>query len=84
MIFSRFKEIGNVTLIHDSDLEKTLIKLNKLDKLKSGKLKCKFTKVTMTLDNLHVFFYENNDLKFVSNSIDAKKEFSKYLNAKES
>ena len=80
MFFKRFQKEGIVNLVHDSDLQKILINLNKLGDVEDGKVKCKFTKEIISIDNLHAVFYENNDIKFVSGSIDAVKMFSEYLN----
>ena len=84
MIFRKFKGAGLVNLIHDKDLENTLIKLDILKKIKQREIKCKFTKDIITVDNLHAIFYENNDIKCVSNSTEAVKKFSEYLNKMES
>lgn len=84
MIFCKFKKTGLVNLIHDKDLEMVLAKLGILKKIKQEKIKCKFTKSIITIDNLHAVFYENNDIKCVSSSATAIKEFSEYLNETES
>ena len=82
MFFSKFKKTGAVNLVHSNDLMAVLIKLNILSKINEGKIKCKFTKKKITIDNLHAVFYENNDIKAVSNSVEAIKQFSAYLNEK--
>ena len=76
----KFKEVGTVNLVHDTDLEGVLIRINKLDDIKQGKVKCKFTGIIITFENLHALFYESGDVKFVSNSVKGIKEFSRYLN----
>ena len=82
MFSRRFKKKEVVNLVHDSDLQKILIKLNTLNDIEDGKVKCKFTKETISINNLHAIFYENNDIKFVANSSDAVKMFSEHLNEK--
>ena len=66
--------------VHDNDLEALLLKLNLLDKIKKGELKCKFTKEVITLDNLHSIFPEEGKIKLVSNSPEAIKLLSIYIN----
>ena len=46
------------------------------------KLNVNLLKKKITIDNLHAVFYENNDIKAVSNSVEAIKQFSAYLNEK--
>ena len=84
MFFKKFKKIGDVTLVHDSDLKHMLKKLGKLEDIENKKERCKFTKETITLKNIHAIFYENNNLKFTSDSVDSIKLFSEYLNKKRS
>ena len=76
----KFKEVGTVSLVHDNDIERVLVKIKKLDDIKEGRIKCKFTGVIITVENLHALFYESGDIKFVSNSVESIKEFSRYLN----
>lgn len=68
--------------VHDNDLEALLTKLNLLDKIKGGELKCKFTKEIITLDNLHSIFPEEGTIKLVSDSPEAIKLLSEYINEK--
>ena len=68
--------------VHDNDLEELLKKLNLLDKIKSGVLKCKFTKEIITLENLHSIFPEEGTIKLVSDSPEAIKSLSEYINEK--
>lgn len=68
--------------VHDNDLEALLKKLNLLDKIKSGEFKCKFTKEIITLENLHSIFPEEGTIKLVSDSPEAIKSLSEYINEK--
>lgn len=69
--------------VHDNDLEVLLIKLNLLEKINRGELKCKFTKEIITLENLHSIFPEEGTIKLVSDSPEAIKLFSEYINDKD-
>jgi len=51
--------------VHDKDLLKTLNNLGYLRKFKKGKLKCKFCNCIITFKNLHSFFPQSGDIKFV-------------------
>ena len=73
---------SNLNAIHDDDLEGLLSKLNLLDKIKQGKIKCKFTDTTITLDNLHSIFPEEKTIKVVFDSPEAIKLLSEYINEK--
>ena len=73
---------AKLNAIHDYDLEALLIKLNLLDKIKNGELKCKFTQEVITLDNLHSIFPEEGTIKLVSDNPEAIKSLSEYINDK--
>ena len=68
--------------VHDDNLEALLKKLNLLEKINSGKVKCKFTGTTITLDNLHTIFPEEGTIKVVCDSPEAIKKLSEYINDK--
>jgi len=68
--------------IHENDLEILLNNLGVLADIKAGRKKCKFTGVTITLENLHSIFPEAGDIKYVSDRPEAIKQFSLYLNEK--
>ncbi|WP_228235682.1 hypothetical protein [Allomuricauda sp. M10] len=71
---------AKLNAVHDNDLEKLLAKLNLLEKLKQGELKCKFTQEVITFDNLHSIFPEEGTIKLVSDSPEAIKLLSEYIN----
>tara|TARA_R110002033_G_scaffold111930_1_gene157320 strand:+ start:1222 stop:1455 length:234 start_codon:yes stop_codon:yes gene_type:complete len=73
---------ATLNAVHDNDLEALLKKLNLLEKIKSGELKCKFTKEIITLENLHSIFPEEGTIKLVSDSPEAIKSLSEYINEK--
>ncbi len=74
---------AKLNAVHDNDLEVLLIKLNLLEKINRGELKCKFTKEIITLENLHSIFPEEGTIKLVSDSPEAIKLFSEYINDKD-
>lgn len=71
---------SEIKTIHEEQLETLLENLKVLENIKAGKLKCKFTGTVITLENIHSLFPESGDIKFVSNSPDAIKQLSVYLN----
>lgn len=73
---------ATLNAVHDNDLEALLIKLNLLDKIKNGNSKCKFTDEIITLENLHSIFPEGGTIKLVSDSPEAIKLLSEYINDK--
>ncbi len=74
----------NATLnaVYDSDLEELLTNLNLFEKIKNGKIKCKFTKEIITLENLYAIFPEEGTIKVVSDSPKAIKLLSEYISDK--
>ena len=68
--------------VYDTDLEELLVKLNLYDKIKEGKIKCKFTDEIITFDNLHSIFPEEKTIKVVCDSASAIKLLSEYINDK--
>ena len=73
---------AKLNAVHDNDLEALLTKLNLLDKIKAGELKCKFTKEIITLENLHSIFPEEGAINLDSDSPEAVKLLSEYNNEK--
>lgn len=73
---------GNLNAVHDDDLECLLSKLNLLEKVKEGKVRCKFTDEIITLENLHSIFPEEQTIKVVCDSPLAIKLLSEYINEK--
>ena len=72
----------NLNAVHDDDLIVLLEKLNLLDKIKEGQIKCKFTKEVITLDNLHCIFPEEGIIKVICDTPEAIKSLSEYINEK--
>ena len=71
---------ANLNAVHDNDLEALLIKLDLIDKIHGGEIKCKFTNIIITLDNIHSIFPESGSIKVVCNSPEAIKHLSEYIN----
>ncbi len=74
---------ADLNAVHDNDLEALLAKLNLLDKIKEGKIKCKFTDEIITLENIHSIFPESGTIKVVSDNPEAIKQLSDYINEKD-
>lgn len=68
--------------VYDTDLAELLVKLNLYDKIKEGKIKCKFTDEIITMENLHSIFPEENTIKVICDSPNAIKLLSEYINEK--
>ncbi|WP_157209282.1 hypothetical protein [Mariniflexile maritimum] len=73
---------AKLNAVHDDDLIALLKKLNILEKIKNGEVKCKFTKEIITLDNLHSIFPEEGTIKVVCDTPEAIKSLSEYINEK--
>lgn len=69
----------NIRAVHDQDLEKILEGLGILNKFKHGELKCNFCKGKITFDNLHSFFPQSGDIKFVCDNSNCFRKLSKLL-----
>jgi len=54
-----------IQTVHDQDLEKLLIKLDLLEKLKNGLLKCALCDTLITLDNLQGIFKEEEEIGLI-------------------
>ena len=65
--------------VHDEDLEKIFDGLGVLSKFKRGELKCKFCNNTITFDDLHSFFPQSGDIKFVCEKASCVTEIYKLL-----
>lgn len=77
MINKLIKE--NIQAVHEQDLEKILEGLDLLDKFKHGELKCNFCRSRITFDNLHSFFPQSGDIKFVCTNSNCFRKLSKLL-----
>lgn len=73
---------STLNAVYENDLIPLLKKFNLYDKIKEGVIKCKFTKEVITLENIHSLFPEENQIKIVSNSPEAIKLLSEYINDK--
>lgn len=73
---------SNLNAVHDNDLEPLLKKLNLYNSVMEGRVKCKFTEIIITLDNLHSIFPESGTIKLVCNSPEAIRMLSEYINDK--
>lgn len=49
--------------VHDDDLEKFLLGLNLLDKIKAGYVKCSICKEVITLNNIYTVYPDSGDIK---------------------
>ena len=76
------KEKRNLKVVHDFELKDLLLSLGKLDKLQSGKLRCKFCRQVITLDNIHSIFPESGQVNFVCDHSDCVKKFLIYIQEK--
>ena len=65
--------------VHDQDLERLFERLGILGKLKHRKLKCKFCKTIITLENLHSLFPQSGSIKLVCDRTECVKELSSLL-----
>lgn len=77
------KEKINLKVVHDSELTGLLSKLGKLDDLQSGKLKCKFCRQVISLDNIHSLFPESGQVNLVCDQPDCVKNLLIYIQDKE-
>ncbi len=73
---------SNLKAVYDDNLEAFLSKLNLLDKIKDGQIRCKFTNEVISIENLHSIFPEENTIKVVCDSPEAIKLLSEYINEK--
>lgn len=73
---------AKLNAVHDDDLIALLKKLNLIDKIEKGEMKCKFTKEIITLGNLHSIFPEEGIIKVVCDSPEAIKSLSEFINEK--
>jgi len=65
-------------IIHENDLLKLLDKFGLINKLNEGKLKCKFTREIISIENIYCIFPESGDIKFVCSNPEAIKAFVEY------
>lgn len=73
------KENKNINLVHDSNLEEFLGKLEILDDFNNNKKKCKFCRNIVNSVNLHSLFKESSDVKLVCDSPECIKEAILYF-----
>ena len=77
-----FFDKKKIKVVHDKNLQKFLSEVGIYDDIISNKIKCKFTKEDITLDNFYSIFKLWWDIKVVSDSPEAIKLFSIFLNNK--
>lgn len=70
----------NLNAVHDKDLNQLLINLGLMERMKEGKLKCKFTETVIDFENLYLIFPESGDIKVVCDNPEAIKLFTDYVN----
>lgn len=68
-------------LIHDDELQQLLVGLGLDEKIKNGKVKCKFCKSIITTDNIHSIFPEAGSVKVVCDSVNCIKLLTDFLNS---
>jgi hypothetical protein len=70
----------DLNAVHDKDLNQLLINLGLMERMKEGKLKCKFTGTVIDFENLYSIFPESGDIKVVCDSPEAITLFTEYVN----
>ncbi len=65
--------------VHDDDLLNIIESLEYLNKFKKGELKCIFCDCKITFENLHSFFPQSGDIKFVCDKNRCQRELYDYL-----
>lgn len=73
-------ERKTIQAVHDKDLLELIDKFGLKDKLNNGLLKCKFTQIVITFDNIYSIFPEANNIRFVCDEPTAIKLFAEYIN----
>jgi len=71
-----------INLVHDNNLLDFLRNIKMLDSIHNGKVKCKFCKDKMTVDNINSIFSEEKTIKFCCVTPKCITDFSEYLNNK--
>ena len=69
----------NILAVHEKDLKKVLENLGFLDRFTNGDLKCYFCKNRITFDNIHSFFPQSGDIKFVCENSNCFRKLSNFL-----
>jgi len=64
----------NIKAIHDVNLEKTLDNLGLLSKINNNKIKCKFCKSNLNLQNIYALYPESGDIKIICSNPDCIKQ----------
>jgi hypothetical protein len=64
----------NIEAVHDYDLEKTLKSLGLLSKIYNNKIKCKFCKRKINMQNIFAIFPESGSIKIVCLNISCVKK----------
>lgn len=68
--------------LYETDLEEYLQRIDVLEDIKKGVVRCKFCDGTITFDNIHALFPESCQVKFVCDKPECIKEFNDYLRIK--
>ncbi len=68
--------------IHETELKNYLKKLDVLNDVQNGLIKCKFCSDVIKLDNIHAIFPESGQVKFVCDKPSCIKELNSYLRKK--
>ncbi len=74
------KEEGVLKVVHQDKLKTFLKNLEMLDEIVDSKVKCKFCKTIITLDNINGIFPENNTIKISCDKPECVVALTEYLN----
>ena len=69
-----------IKFVHDDDLEKMLTNLGLMQQLEEGRIKCKFCKEFVVVDEIYALFPESGSIKLVCNKIDCIRNLNQFLN----
>jgi len=70
---------SEIKAVHDDDLDNLLQSLGILERINSGKIKCKFCGGVVTKESLHSLFPQSGDVKVVCKSPSCMKSLRDYL-----
>ena len=76
------QDTDTLKVVHDSELLALLEKLRIKQDIEDQKIKCKFCKEIITLDNLHSLFSESKEIKIVCDSSECIKQLMSYYSEK--